>query len=449
MKTLGAYIVSAMLLLLALTLGYFALDWRSPDFAGYRVLALLVAIAVVAILVGSTVVVLRRLRHRRSSRIPAGVTVLAGVIALVALALVIVAEGRFQWMRYVVLNSDPDRLEALGQHFIVGYRDSGYVEALGERKAVAGFFITRHNIAGLDESAIRDEIRWLSTSLADDPTEPVWIATDQEGGGVARLSPPLPEQPALGQVLGEPGAGSSIEEVAFTYARRQAKGLASLGVNLNFAPVVDIDHQVDNPADRFTRISTRALSDDPEVVARAAGAYCRGLAEHGVRCTLKHFPGIGRVFNDTHVERAVLAESPQLLQQSDWVPFRQLSAHDSSPWIMLSHVIVPEIDTDQPVSTSAAVVQGLLRDQWDFDGMLITDDFCMRAIHDSPGGIGQATVDALNAGVDIVLVSYDPDQYYPAMYALLKADEEGRLNPARLDQSRARMERCCVDQDGK
>lgn len=449
MKTLGAYIVSAVLLLLAVTLGYFAMDWRSPEFAGYRGLALVVVIAVVAILVGSAVVALRRLPAGRTFRIPAGVTVLAGGIGLVALVLVILAEGRFQWMRYVVLNSDPDRLEALGQHFIVGYRDSGYVEALGERKAVAGFFITRHNIEGLDEPAIREEIQWLRTGLADDPTEPVWIATDQEGGGVARLSPPLPEQPALGQVMGEPGAGSSIEEVALTYARQQAQALASLGVNLNFAPVVDIDHQVDNPADRFTQISTRALSDDPEVVTRAAGAYCRGLAEHGVRCTLKHFPGIGRVFNDTHVERAVLAESPEVLQQSDWMPFRQLSDHDSSPWIMLSHVILPEMDPDQPASTSAVVVQELLRDQWSFDGVLITDDFCMRAIHDAPGGIGQATVDALNAGVDIVLVSYDPDQYYPAMYALLKADEEGRLNRARLEQSRARMERCCVDQDGK
>lgn len=441
MKLLGSYVCSAVLMLLSLTFGYFAMDWRSPDFAGYRVLALVVATVVAAIVLGAAMATLQRLRAGAALRVPAGVTVLAGAVGVVALFLVILAEGRFQWMRYVVLNSDPDRLETLGQHFIVGYRDSDYVEALGERQAVAGFFITRHNIDGLGESAIREQIRWLRAGLADESTERVWIATDQEGGGVARLSPPLPEQPALGQVLGELGAGPSIDSAATAYARQQAQGLASLGVNLNFAPVVDIDHQVDNPADRFTRISTRALSDDPDVVTRAAGAYCRGLAEHGVHCTLKHFPGIGRVFNDTHVERAVLMESPEVLQQSDWLPFRQLSDHDVSPWIMLSHVIVPAMDPVQPVSTSAPVVQGLLRDQWHFDGVLITDDLCMRAIHDAPGSIGQAAVDALNAGVDILLVSYDPDQYYPAMYALLKADEDGRLNRTRLAQSRARMER--------
>ncbi|MFC4260009.1 glycoside hydrolase family 3 N-terminal domain-containing protein [Marinobacter lacisalsi] len=441
MSTFGAYIGSAMLLLLAVIFGYFALDWRSPDFAGYRVLALTVACAVATLMVGLAVTACRRLRAGHALRVPAGITVLAGAVGLASLVLVFAAEGRFQWMRYVVLNSDPVRLETLGRHFIVGYRDRSYVQALGDRKAVAGFFITRHNIEGLDETAIREEIRWLRAELAVAAPRQVWIATDQEGGGVARLSPPLPVQPALGQVLEELSPGQSIESVALAYARRQAEGLASLGVNLNLAPVVDVDHQVDNPADRFTRISTRALSDDPEVVTLAAGAYCQGLAEAGVRCTLKHFPGIGRVFHDTHVRRAVLAESPDVLQQSDWAPFRRLAHDDSSPWIMLSHVILPEMDPDQPVSTSATVVQELLRNQWDFDGVLMTDDFCMRAIHDAPGGIGQATVDAVNAGVDMILISYDPDQYYSAMYALLKADKEGRLDGDRLEQSRVRVEK--------
>lgn len=428
MRTFGRYIVSLAALLLAVVFGYFAMDWRSPDFAGYRALAFTIALAITVLLVGTALVALRRLRARPAFRVPGGIILLAGILALVAMAQVLVAEGRFQWMRYVVLNSDPARLEALGQHFIVGYRNKSYVKALGERRAAAGFFITRHNIEGLDKSGLRREIRWLRDQLPRTPSRPAWIATDQEGGYVARLSPPLAVQPALGQVLGDLSAKQSIESAALAYARRQAQGLASLGVNLNFAPVIDIDHQVDNPADRFTRISTRALSDDPETITRAADAYCQGLAEYGIRCTLKHFPGIGRVFNDTHMERAVLTESPELLRASDWRPFRQLANADSAPWIMLSHVIVAELDPDRPASTSTAIVQGLLRGSWDFQGVLITDDFCMRAIHDAPGGVGQATVDALNAGVDIILISHDPDQYFPAMYALLQADEAGRLD---------------------
>ena len=439
MKTLGIYAAITALLLLALTLGYFAMDWRSPDFAGYRTVALVVAVAVALLIVLVAVAAFRRGRAGRWHPGASGLAVLAGVIAMAALGQVIVAEGRFHWMRYAVLNSDPEKLEALGRHFIVGYRDREQVSALGRRKAVAGFFITRHNVEGMDESAIRQEIRWLRYSLPNPDARPVWIATDQEGGGVSRLSPPLPQQPALGRVLEERAPGSTTESTSLAYGRRQGEGLASLGVNLNLSPVVDIDHQVENPADQFTRISTRALSDDPAVVTEAAGAYCQGLAAFGVQCTLKHFPGIGRVFHDTHVERAVLSESPDQLRQSDWLPFRRLAGSEPPPWIMLSHVILAQVDPDRPVSTSAPVVQRVLRDQWGFQGVLITDDFCMRVVHDAPGGVGQATVDALNAGVDIILVSFDPDQFYPAMYALLQAEREGTLDREALRRSKQRL----------
>lgn len=439
MKTLGIYAAITALLLLALTLGYFAMDWRSPNFAGYRTVALVVAVAVALLIVLVAVAAFRRGRAGRWHPGASGLAVLAGVIAMAALGQVIVAEGRFHWMRYAVLNSDPEKLEALGRHFIVGYRDREQVSALGRRKAVAGFFITRHNVEGMDESAIRQEIRWLRYSLPNPDARPVWIATDQEGGGVSRLSPPLPQQPALGRVLEERAPGSTTESTSLAYGRRQGEGLASLGVNLNLSPVVDIDHQVENPADQFTRISTRALSDDPAVVTEAAGAYCQGLAAFGVQCTLKHFPGIGRVFHDTHVERAVLSESPDQLRQSDWLPFRRLAGSEPPPWIMLSHVILAQVDPDRPVSTSAPVVQRVLRDQWGFQGVLITDDFCMRVVHDAPGGVGQATVDALNAGVDIILVSFDPDQFYPAMYALLQAEREGTLDREALRRSKQRL----------
>ncbi|MFL1483326.1 glycoside hydrolase family 3 N-terminal domain-containing protein [Marinobacter sp. LN3S78] len=439
MKTLGIYVATTALLLLALALGYFAMDWRSPDFAGYRRVALVVAVAVALLIVLAAVVAFLRGRTGRWHRGASGLALLAGVIAAAALGQVIVMEGRFQWMRYTVLNSDPATLEALGQHFIVGYRNREEVSVLGQRKAVAGFFITHHNVGGMDESAIRQEIHWLRSTLPAQDAHPMWIATDQEGGGVSRLSPPLPRQPALGRVLEEQAPGSTIESASLAYGRRQGEGLASLGVNLNLSPVVDIDHQVDNPADRFTRISTRALSDDPAVVTEAAGAYCQGLAAFGVQCTLKHFPGIGRVFHDTHVERAVLSESPDQLRESDWLPFLRLAGSGPPPWIMLSHVILAQVDPDRPVSTSTPVVQGLLRDQWSFQGVLITDDFCMRAIHDAPGGVGQATVDALNAGVDIILISFDPDQYYLAMYALLQADREGKLDWDVLRRSKQRL----------
>lgn len=439
MKTLIAYIAASTLVVLACVFGFFALDWRSPDFAGYRGLALAVAILLALLILLVATRVCYQGWVGRWPRVPSALALLAGVVALGGLGQVVVAESRFHWMRHAVLNSEPARLEALGQHVIVGYRDRDMVRSLGQRRAAAGFFITHHNIEGMSEEGIGREILWLRSQLDYRNPQQVWIATDQEGGGVSRLSPPLPQQPALGQVLGNLGPEGSIEETSMAYGRQQAEGMASLGINLNLAPVVDIDHQVDNPSDRFTRISDRALSDDPAEVTEAAGAYCKGLADFGVQCTLKHFPGIGRVFNDTHVEPAALMTPTDQLREADWLPFRQLADAQPTPWMMLSHVTLHQVDPSGPVSTSDRVVHGLLRDRWGFEGVLITDDFCMRSIQDAPGGIGQASVDALNAGVDVILISYDPDQYYPAMYALLQADRDGRLDADRLGQSKRRL----------
>ena len=126
-------------------------------------------------------------------------------------------------------------------------------------------------------------------------------------------------------------------EAVRAYAADVGRSLSELGVNLNFAPVVDLDHGVSNPNDRYTRIGTRAISSDPKIVADVAGEYCRGLALHGVHCTIKHFPGLGRVFEDTHLDHATLATPADELARSDWLPFRDLM-QQKSMFTMLAHV---------------------------------------------------------------------------------------------------------------
>ena len=121
------------------------------------------------------------------------------------------------------------------------------------------------------------------------------------------------------------------------------------------------NHGVLDPNDRLTRISTRAISSDPQIVTEVATTYCDTLRLNYVHCTLKHFPGLGRVVGDTHIRTADLNETPDVLAKTDWVPFRKLM-QDRRVFTMLSHARLTAIDKDNPASISQAVVGGLLRD---------------------------------------------------------------------------------------
>jgi len=171
-----------------------------------------------------------------------------------------------------------------------------------------------------------------------------------------------------------------------------------------------------------------------------AAWYCAALEEEGVRCTLKHFPGLGRVFEDTHTDHADLTASLDELTKSDWLPFRTLVARTRA-FTMLGHVRLTAIDPKRPVSMSAPVIAGMLRGEWKHDGVLITDNFSMNAVFRSREGIDNGAVASLNAGADLILVSWDSDQYYRVMYALLNADQQGRLDQQILRQSEERLER--------
>ena len=414
----------------------FALDWRSPLLVSVRPSALAFLIIVPLALVVGGLLALRR-SGTPMLRALDGVALLAAAAVLVSTA---VLEGRFHLIRRQVVDADAAALERLGRHLVVGYSNLDEVHALIRRRAIAGVFLSAGNVRGLSAAEVRRQIDAMQETRREQHLPPLWIAADQEGGDVARLSPPLPRPPRIVDILARhPDPADGIAAVRQS-AREQGRALAGLGVNLNFAPVVDVDRGLVNPGDRFTRIHQRAISDDPAVVTAAAGAYCDGLYEAGVCCTLKHFPGLGRVFADTHLSGANLEVAPSELAQSDWVPFRALMGR-ADAFTMLGHVTLTALDRERPVSFSAPVVAKLLRGDWHYGGVLITDDFSMAAVYRSHDGIADAAVAALNAGVDLVLVSFDTDQFYPVMHSLLAADREGRLRPEALRQSDERLSR--------
>ncbi len=432
------FIIGPLLLSFTCALLYVAFQWRSTEFAAYRWLAGALFLGTVTLHLTGLTLLWRRARARttylRATQVGA---------ALTAAALLIFAgkELHFQWVRYSVLNADAASLARLGRHFVVGFRSEGFVDELIARNAIAGLFITAHNVRGQSVSEVRGTLeQWQKVRRLQDQ-RPLWIATDQEGGPVSRMTPPLPAQPSLGEVVRQHDvAGGRLEAAIRAYGRTQGTALAELGINLNFAPVVDINHNIINQEDRYTRIYQRAISADPRMVERVAGWYCDALYKSGVRCTLKHFPGLGQVQTDTHLDSAKLTLSTEALDKSDWLPFKTHMQPGQPPFTMLSHVQLEAVDAVRPVSISKRVVDDLLRKEWGYDGILITDDCSMAAISEGEGGIGVATLNALNAGVDLILISYDPDLYYPAMHALLEAERAGKLDPAMLERSRARLD---------
>jgi beta-N-acetylhexosaminidase len=434
-KYLNAAFILARIALIASILP-FAIGWRTPLFTTWRSVALIVLLALALLVIAAEAWTLRRIRTRILRLISAASLALA-IFAFAATAAI---ELQFQYQRRAVLAADPGKLEKLGAHIVVGYRSPAMLQALLERRAVAGVFLSAHNVEGETAEDIRRKIGdWQATRRAQNLAL-LWIATDQEGGAVSRLSPPLTRMPPLAEIVALHRDRAERSVAIGQYAARQGRELAALGVNLNFAPVVDLNHGMVNPEDKTSRISTRAISNDPAVVTEVAALYCATLMITGVHCTLKHFPGLGRVYEDTHKLTADLATPPQELEASDWLPFRQL-ADSGSTFTMLGHARLTTIDGERPASFSQAVVKGLLRESWKHRGILITDDFSMGAVTLSREGAAGGAIAALNAGVDLILISYDPDQYFTVMYALLQAERDGRLQTSMLERSQTRLRR--------
>lgn len=420
-------------LAVAIALLPFAIDWRSPLLAGYRPAALSALVAVPLLLLAIDGWMLRKPQSGIRRTLSVAVVLAAGAALIATLSL----EARFQWVRARVLAADPAQLEMLGRHFVVGYRDAAEIERLIERRAIGGVFVGARNVEGLSADAIRGQIEAWQDTRRRQGLPPLLVATDQEGGAVSRLSPPLPRQPPIASVVAPHGGEAGSNAAAHDYGLAQGRALAGAGINLNFAPVVDLNKNLVNPNDRYTRIRDRAISGDPAIVTEVARYYCRGLWEAGVHCTLKHFPGLGGVFEDTHLEAGHLRAPLAALESSDWIPFRALMG--GSTFTMLSHARLTALDAERPVSFSPAIVSGLLRERWGHDGVLITDDFSMGAVYASKEGIAAASVAALDAGVDLILISYDPAQYFTMMDAVLAAARDRRLHQDVLVRSARRL----------
>ena len=401
------------------------LPWRSIETP---------ALLILAFIGGCCARYAHRLALSSPSRLESGLRLALSILLAV---LVIGQEGWFRWKQSQVLWGGA-ALTRIGQHFVVGVRDFDEVKPLAERGLIGGIYITHHNLAGETVASIKERIDELQALRVKSGLPPLFVMADQEGGKVSHLSPLIEYQPPLSSLLAE--GTENLESRARAYGEQQGRSLAEMGINMNLAPVVDLKiKSMKHWTGGYTRIEQRAIDSDPSVVSRVAIAYGEGLAASGIQPTVKHFPGLGRVTADTHFVKASLTTNA-VEQAEDWLPFREVTARTGAV-MMLSHVRLPNIDPDRPVSLSRVVVQEVLRkkdgDGWNYQGLLITDDLNMGAVYGD--GIGQAAIAALDAGVDMILISYDPDQYYRAIHAAWMAWKRGAVNARRETESTNRL----------
>lgn len=258
---------------------------------------------------------------------------------------------------------------------------------------------------------------------------PLFIATDQEGGIIARLKVGFTVWP-VPMLL----TAADDPELAYRVGQAMARELRAVGVNMNLAPVADLMTNPDNPI-----IGRRSPGSDPEMVGRTLAAVVNGLQDGGVMATLKHFPGHGDTREDSHTSLPMLPHDRSRLDAVELPPF--VAAMNSGA-IMVSHIWFPEFepDTPLPASLSPAVVTGLLRSDLAFSGIIITDAIDMDAI-DTVYSAGGAAVQAILAGNDLIALGpgFGEGAAAAAMQTVVDAVRSGEITLARIDESVRRI----------
>lgn len=347
---------------------------------------------------------------------------------------------------------EPERM--LGQMLMPGFRGGGeeiskdkaefmkMLDFVAAGKAGGVILFNRDHSSGSYERNIYspDQVRRLCASLqaaVSDPAPginaPLLIAVDQEGGRVRRL----PARQGFMDLPAPAEMGRMSEDRVRGLGRELGSELRALGINVDFAPALDLNVNPHNPV---IGSLGRSFGAEPELVASRAGAFMAGLTGSGIIGSYKHFPGHGSSRSDTHVEFTDLTET---WSEDELLPYRRLLAGNGPYMVMLGHLFHRDFDDKYPASLSEKIAGGLLRGQLGWQGVIITDDLQMRAISDHYS-LEETILLAVNAGVDILLFGnnlgqYDPELPDKAYNALLKLYREGKISRARIEESYGRI----------
>ncbi|GAC1387906.1 MAG: hypothetical protein NVSMB33_17550 [Ktedonobacteraceae bacterium] len=320
--------------------------------------------------------------------------------------------------------------QKLGQLIVVEYLGHSYRDGLQymiEQQFVGGYMYQESNHNFDPPYNVASQVDALSQQAMRDAKIPLMIATDQEGGLVNRLYSFHGSLPSAADM-----AASGTPATALTQGTQSAKWMLELGINTDFAPVVDV-HTVD-PA----ILESRMFGRDPQTVASYAGAFLNGLQNNGVAGCLKHFPGLGAISSDPHTGLPTVNRSMADLNAIDLAPYKLMIQSDHPAMIMATDVLMPAIDPTLPAELSPSAITGVLRNQLGYNGVVITDGLYMRGISEK-WSLGQAAVLSIIAGNDMLEGPYTPDLVASVVTAFKQALQQGTLPMDRINQAVERI----------
>lgn len=331
--------------------------------------------------------------------------------------------------------------QKIGQMLNIGFRgmavaDSNHIVRDIRQYHLGGVTLFDYDVPR--DTAIRNirspqQVKQLTQDLQSLAQTPLVIAIDQEGGTVARLKKQNGFPPTVSaQYLG------TLDDVDSTryYARSIGQTLSGLGMNVNLAPVIDLNT---NPRNPVIGSLERSFSADPDLVAQHAAVYIKALHKFGVMSVLKHFPGHGSSKKDSHLG---VVDVTDTWDQKELIPYRKLINSGTADMVMTAHIFNARWDSTYPATLSRPVITGMLREDLGFEGVVMSDDLMMGAIR-KEYGLKTAIKQAILAGVDVLSFAnnsiYDPD-IVPKAYKMIKEliDEE-QIKPDRIDASYQRI----------
>lgn len=317
--------------------------------------------------------------------------------------------------------------EKIGQLFMVGFMGTTVTSELAsfiKEYKPGGVILFSRNLESVEQIVeLTNDLQRCS------PQSPLLISIDQEGGRVSRLPKGFTIFPPC-ELIGRCNSG----ELAYAVAATTAKELRAVGINMNMAPVLDVNSNPDNPV-----IGDRAFGSVSDVVSEMALVTAAGLQDNKVVACGKHFPGHGDTNADSHKELPVVEASRERLETVELPPFRRAAAAGIET-MMTAHVLYKALDDLLPATLSPDIITHLLREQMQYDGVVLTDDLEMHAIVDHYGP-GDAAVRAFLAGCDVLLICKDRDREIAAFESVEKAVASGTIATKRLDQSVTRIQR--------
>jgi len=275
-----------------------------------------------------------------------------------------------------------------------------------------------------------DQLKGLISRIRDAAGCKVFVGIDTEGGRVINLPRDILDIPPAREIG---RMAKDNPEIAYRFGREIGEALASLGFDIDFAPVADV---LTNPANEV--IGDRAFGEDPETVAGLASQMMRGIRDGGVLSCGKHFPGHGDTREDSHLTLPRLAHDLERLSRCELIPFKRL-IDDGIEALMTAHVIYEGVDPLYPATLSRVIIRDLLRDRLGFGGLVFSDDLEMGAIS-ARYDAGEAAVAAIEAGCDVLLVCRSLAKQRQVLLAVEDAISKGRLDEERIRESHMRID---------